>query len=98
MGFMETKFCTTCDEDYDWAAPECPGCVRRRYDEAQAKAFADLKAERDELRAEVERLRAVVETAKAFSHATRHLDGDESWNAEAALHAAVDALAATETP
>jgi hypothetical protein len=45
MGFMETKFCEACDEDYDWAAPECPGCVRRRYDEAQAKQVAALKTE-----------------------------------------------------
>ena len=27
---MSTKFCEVCDENYDWAAPECPGCVHRR--------------------------------------------------------------------
>ena len=26
---MDTKFCKICDEDYDWACPECPGCIAR---------------------------------------------------------------------
>jgi len=26
---MDTKFCEVCDEDYNWACPECPGCVAR---------------------------------------------------------------------
>lgn len=52
----------------------------------------ELRDRLSEARAEVERLRTVVEAAKAFSHATRHLDGDASWKAEGALHAAVDAL------
>lgn len=26
---MDTKFCKECDADYDWACPECPGCVAR---------------------------------------------------------------------
>jgi predicted RNase H-like HicB family nuclease len=67
MGFMETKFCEACDEDYDWAAPECPGCVRRRYDEAQAKQVAALKdaltAEAARLIAEVDRLRDLLREA-----------------------------------
>lgn len=50
-GYMTTKFCEACDEDYDWAAPECPGCVRRRYDEARDKRFKELVVERDEFRA-----------------------------------------------
>lgn len=54
---MDTKFCEICDESYDEAAPECPGCVRRRYDEAQAAAFAALRAERDAALAEIAQLR-----------------------------------------
>ena len=29
MSYMDTKFCEVCDEDYNWACPECPGCVAR---------------------------------------------------------------------
>ncbi len=29
MSYMDTKFCEICDEDYNWACPECPGCVAR---------------------------------------------------------------------
>lgn len=29
MSYISTKFCELCDEHYDWAAPECPGCVAR---------------------------------------------------------------------
>lgn len=56
MSYMDTKFCEVCDEDYDWAAPECPGCVHRRHSEAQ-------QAEIDRLRAEVKQLRAELRAA-----------------------------------
>lgn len=29
MSYMDTKFCEICDEDYNWACPECPSCVAR---------------------------------------------------------------------
>lgn len=29
MSYMDTKFCEICDEDYNWACPECPGCAAR---------------------------------------------------------------------
>lgn len=29
MSYMDTKFCEVCDEEYNWACPECPGCVAR---------------------------------------------------------------------
>jgi len=67
MSYMATKFCETCDEHYDWAAPECPGCVRRRYDAAQAQVVAALKTQLaaahryiDALNAEVRTLRPLV--------------------------------------
>jgi len=47
---MDTKFCEACDEDYDWAAPECPGCASRRAWEAENKRVATLrKAAQDAL-------------------------------------------------
>jgi hypothetical protein len=50
MSYMSTKFCEICDEDYDWAAPECPGCVSRRAWEAESKRVSALrKAARDAL-------------------------------------------------
>ena len=78
MSYMDTKFCEVCDEKYDWAAPECPGCVRRRYDEAQEKKIAGMKAqlevaqafhdvavrERDLARIEADRLRATMAAAR----------------------------------
>lgn len=71
MSYMSTKFCKVCDEDYDWAAPECPGCVHRRgmakvMAERDALADDNLKthvqlraaqAEVDDLRNQVEKLR-----------------------------------------
>jgi len=35
VSYMDTKFCEICDEDYNWAAPECPGCASRRAWEKQ---------------------------------------------------------------
>jgi len=50
MSYMSTKFCETCDADYDWAAPECHGCVTRRAWEAEsARVAALLKAARSAL-------------------------------------------------
>ncbi len=50
MSYMSTKFCEICDEDYDWAAPECPGCVTRRAWEAEDKRVSALhRAARDAL-------------------------------------------------
>lgn len=40
---MSTKFCEICDEDYDWAAPECPGCVTRRAWAAEAQKVSALR-------------------------------------------------------
>jgi hypothetical protein len=67
MSYMDTKFCAVCDEDYNEAAPQCPGCVRRRYDDAQALVVAALKTQLaaahryvDALNAEVRTLRPLV--------------------------------------
>ena len=50
MSYMDTKFCEICDEDYNWAAPECPGCVSRRAWEAESKRVSALRrAARDAL-------------------------------------------------
>ena len=35
MSYIDTKFCQECDADYDWAAPQCPGCAARRAWEEQ---------------------------------------------------------------
>ena len=76
MSYMCTKFCETCDEAYDGAAPECPGCVRRRYDDAQAKVVAALKTQLaaahryiDALNAEVRTLRPLVARVAALEAA-----------------------------
>lgn len=50
MGYIDTKFCEVCDQDYDWAAPECPGCVTRRaWENYDAKVRILRKAARDAL-------------------------------------------------
>lgn len=50
MSYMDTKFCEICDEDYNWAAPECPGCATRRaWDEQHDKVLALCKAARTAL-------------------------------------------------
>jgi hypothetical protein len=43
MRYMDTKFCEACDQDYDWAAPECPGCASRRAWEEQAVKLRALR-------------------------------------------------------
>lgn len=41
MPYMDTKFCEICDEDYDWARPECPGCQSRKFwEDFEAKFIA----------------------------------------------------------
>ena len=56
MSYMSTKFCALCDADYDWAAPECPGCVARR-------AYEDLQAKFNALRACLAECARLVERA-----------------------------------
>lgn len=59
MSYMDTKFCKICDEEYNWAAPECPGCAHRRYSEEQ-------QAEIKQLRSKVASLEQLLATAEAF--------------------------------
>jgi hypothetical protein len=50
MSYIDTKFCEACDADYDWAAPECPGCASRRAWETEERRVAALrKAAQDAL-------------------------------------------------
>jgi hypothetical protein len=50
MSYIDAKFCEACDADYDWAAPECPGCASRRAWEAEQTRAATLrKAAQDAL-------------------------------------------------
>lgn len=44
MSYTDIKFCEICDEDYDWACPECPGCVARNsYYQLNSKFLAAKK-------------------------------------------------------
>lgn len=50
MSYIDTKFCEACDADYDWSAPECPGCASRRAWETESKRIDALrKAAQDAL-------------------------------------------------
>lgn len=44
MSYISTKFCEICDDYYDWSAPECPGCVQRKFWERFEVKFLAAKA------------------------------------------------------
>lgn len=54
---MDTKFCALCDEAYDWAAPECPGCVHRRYADGLQRNLDQARGELEVLKNRVDELR-----------------------------------------
>ena len=57
MSYMSTKFCEVCDEDYDWAAPECPGCVHRRYAKGLQRNLDQARGELEVIKSRIDELR-----------------------------------------
>jgi len=59
MSYMDTKFCEVCDEDYDWAAPTCPGCAHRKYVDGLQRNLDQVRGELEILKSRVDALRRV---------------------------------------